>query len=99
VLLTVRVTAKAKRAEVTGIGHQPDGNKYLIVKVRAAPTKGKANSEVIETVAKTFGVAKSTVRIIAGETTRNKRLLITGNPEVLLADITDRLKQVFEEAK
>jgi uncharacterized protein len=50
----------------------------LKVAVRAAPEKGKANAEIEEVLAKFFGASKKQVAVIAGETSRNKRVQILG---------------------
>ena len=40
------------------------------------PEKGLANKELIKIIAKTVGVTKSDVEIVAGATSRNKRIKI-----------------------
>lgn len=50
----------------------------LKVAVRAAPEKGKANAEIEEVIALFFGVAKNQVEVIAGQTSRNKRVQVLG---------------------
>lgn len=50
----------------------------LKVAVRAAPERGKANDEIVEVLAKFFGVPRGSVAILSGETSRNKRVRITG---------------------
>jgi len=40
--------------------------------VKAAPDKGKANKALIVLIAKKYGVKKSNVTIISGQTSRNK---------------------------
>jgi uncharacterized protein (TIGR00251 family) len=61
----------------------------LKVKVAAAPEKGKANQCLLEFLAKQLGVKKNTVRIIAGEKARVKRLQVTGiSPEMLLTRLS-----------
>ena len=50
----------------------------LKVAVRAAPEKGKANAEIEEVLAAFFGVAKNQVAVIAGQTSRNKRVEVLG---------------------
>jgi uncharacterized protein (TIGR00251 family) len=99
VLIAVRVTTKAQRNEVAGIVRQADGAEYLSVRVRAAPEHGKANQAVIEAIAKACGIAKSAVRIAAGETSRNKRLLVAGNSEALLTAIDQALGRGGGEAR
>lgn len=46
----------------------------LIVQTRAKPVDGAANAGIIESVAMIFGVSKSSVEIIRGEKSRNKRV-------------------------
>ena len=40
--------------------------------IKAAPEKGKANEEVIELIAKTLKIAKGSVEIVSGWTSRKK---------------------------
>lgn len=87
-LLSIRVTPKSARDEVTGLYTAADGAVSLAVKVSAPPDKGKANKAVIETLARATGLPKSAFSLVAGETDRNKTILITGNPaqvEALIA--------------
>lgn len=70
--LTVRVIPKSSRNEVVGL--LPDGS--LKVKIAAAPEKGKANAAICEFLASEFGVAKSKVGMVSGETSRVKRLRV-----------------------
>jgi uncharacterized protein YggU (UPF0235/DUF167 family) len=50
--------------------------------VTAAPTDGDANKKVIELLSDYFGVPKSKIKLIRGETSRDKVLLIRrGEPQ------------------
>ena len=75
-LLGVKATPKAARDEIAGIR-----NGALLVKVTAAPDKGKANSAVIAVLAKTIGVPKSAFELVSGETDRNKVLRLASHAE------------------
>lgn len=95
-LLSVRVTPKSGRDEVTGLHTASDGAVSLAVKVSAVPDKGKANKAVIETLAKACRMPKSAFSLVAGETDRNKTLLVTGNPaglEALIAQSVNAGKE------
>jgi uncharacterized protein (TIGR00251 family) len=70
-LLSVRVQPKASRDEI--IGPLEDA---LKIRITAPPVEGKANNHLIRFLARTFGVSKSRVEIISGETGRLKRLRI-----------------------
>ena len=67
----------------------------LKVQVRAPPVDGKANKQLIQFIAKQFGVAQSAVSITSGELGRQKNLLIespTKLPESLgIADTNTTL--------
>lgn len=54
-----------------------DGELYKIY-VTAAPEQGKANKKMIELLAEYFKVAKSQIRIIKGEISKNKIVEIIG---------------------
>lgn len=57
---------KSSREEVV---EESDG---LKVYVKAAPDKGKANKAVIEAIAQHYGVKRSEVLIVSGETAKRK---------------------------
>jgi uncharacterized protein (TIGR00251 family) len=71
VILPVRAHAGARRNAILGAR---DG--ALRVAVTAAPEKGKANQAIIALLSKTFGVSKSAIELISGETSPQKRLLV-----------------------
>lgn len=97
--MAVRVTARAPYNELVGARRAGNNSVALSIRVRAAPERGKANQMVIETVAAALGLAKSSIRIHSGESSRNKVLLIAGEPHVLLSLLTPRLKVMLEERK
>jgi len=84
-LLAVRVTPKSSRDQVTGLHTAADGSVSLTVKVTAPPDKGKANKAVIDVLARAARVAKSSFRIVSGETDRNKTVLVAGNQAAIEA--------------
>jgi len=70
-ILNVRVVPRTSRSEIVGFH---DG--ALKIRLAAAPVDGAANAELIKLLAKKFGVAKSDVSIVSGETSRTKRIRI-----------------------
>ncbi len=76
--LTVRVTPKGGRDAVDGWTRDEAGRPVLKLRVSAAAAEGAANAAVVALVARSLKVAKSAVRIAAGETARVKRLEIEG---------------------
>jgi uncharacterized protein (TIGR00251 family) len=98
-LVKLRVTAKSQREGLAGVHYAADGSAALRVRVRAPPEQGKANRAVIDTVATSLGLSKSSLSIRAGETGRNKTVLIAGNPERLLAMVAPQLEILLKENK
>ena len=73
VILSVRAQPRSSRSGLDGL--LGDAVK---VRIRCAPVDGKANKELIETLADAFGVAKSSVAFKSGETSKTKRILLRG---------------------
>lgn len=51
-------------------------NGSLIVYVHEPPQDGKANQAVTKLLAKYYGVSKSSIQLISGQTSKRKRFLI-----------------------
>jgi uncharacterized protein len=73
VIFGLRVVTRASKSEIVG---EVEG--ILRVRISAPPVDGAANEEVVRLLAKTFGVAKSNVAIVSGQTSKTKRIRITG---------------------
>ncbi len=74
-LIRIRLTPRGGRNSVIGY-RKSDG--YLLLRVAAPPVEGAANRACTELVAATFGVKRSVVTLVGGETSREKRFAITG---------------------
>jgi uncharacterized protein (TIGR00251 family) len=72
-LLNVRAKPRSSRAGVDGLFGDA-----LSVRVRCAPVDGKANKELVETIADELGLPKSRVEFKSGETSKSKRILVKG---------------------
>lgn len=83
IVLTVRLTPKAARDSIDGVGALSDGRAVVLARVRAVPDKGEANRALVELLAKTLRVPKSAIAVIAGATTRLKQVRIAGEPQAL----------------
>lgn len=73
VVLGVRAQPRSSRAGLDGVVGDA-----LKVRIRSAPVDGKANKELVETLADAFGIPKSRVVIKGGETSKTKRILLCG---------------------
>ncbi|MBR0552458.1 DUF167 domain-containing protein [Stakelama marina] len=77
ITIAVRVTPRSSREAIAGKGDR------FAVRLNAPPVDGAANAALIVFLAKRFGVARRAVTILGGETARQKRLRIEGDPETL----------------
>jgi len=71
--LAIRVQPRAKRTEVAG-----ERAGAVVIRVSAPPVDGKANEAVCRLIADRLGVPKSAVRIVRGESARDKVVRIDG---------------------
>lgn len=73
VLLNVHAQPGARREGVTG-----EHAGALRVAVNAPPDKGKANAAILKVLAEALGLKPTQIELIAGETSRRKRVLLAG---------------------
>jgi uncharacterized protein len=71
--LAIRVQPRAKRSEVAG-----ERGGAVVIRVSAPPVDGKANEAVCRLIAERVGVPKSAVRVVRGESSRDKLVRIDG---------------------
>lgn len=88
IVLTVHAQPGARRSRV--VGRHGDACK---IAVTAPPVDGKANDEVVRVVADLFAVAARDVTVVAGRTSRRKRVAVTG---IDLASASARLVAVYQ---
>jgi hypothetical protein len=63
----VKVKTKAKIKKLTKIDEA-----YYVISINSPPEKGRANKEIINTLAKYFNTAISKIKILAGEKSKAK---------------------------
>lgn len=72
-ILQILVQPRASRNEVVGVQGEE-----LKVRLTSPPVEGAANKACCAYLGKLFGVAKSGVELLAGDTSRHKRVLVRG---------------------
>jgi hypothetical protein len=78
--LTVRVTPRSDRDEITGIYGDA-----LKIRLNAPPVDGKANDRLVRFLSEHLKIPSAQVQILRGFASREKQLLVTGlNREELL---------------
>ena len=75
-LIAVRLRPGAAANRIDGVQDRVDGSRCLVVRVTAAPEKGKANQAMIKLLAKAWGVPRSSLSVMAGTKDRNKTILL-----------------------
>lgn len=78
ILLSVHVQPRASKNQVCGLQGEE-----LKIRLTSPPVDGAANKLCREFLSDLFGIAKSYVEIISGDTSRHKRVKISGNPAQL----------------
>jgi uncharacterized protein (TIGR00251 family) len=75
IILNIHVQPRASKNQVCGLQGQE-----IKLRLTSPPVEGAANKLCREFLADLFGVAKSYVTIVSGETSRHKRVKIYGDP-------------------
>jgi uncharacterized protein YggU (UPF0235/DUF167 family) len=86
-IVPVRAQPGARRNAVLG-----ERAGALLVAVSAAPEKGKANAAIRTVLAEALGYKPSVIELIAGETAREKKFLVTG---IAVAEIRARVDEIL----
>ena len=74
-IIPVRIIPKSSRNQVIMEGDR------IKIKITAPPVEGKANQGLIKFLSKLLGVSKSSIEIISGETSKNKKVSVIGMTE------------------
>jgi len=82
VTFDVLVQPRASRAK---LGPLHDGR--LKVAVTSPPVDGEANAAVIELIAKTLGIGKGAVEVVAGASSRRKTIKVSGVTRAAVEDL------------
>ena len=74
--ISVHVQPRATRSEIVGLH-----GTALKVRLQAPPVDGAANEALVTLLAERLGVARRSVRVIAGTTSRSKTVEVDGTTE------------------
>lgn len=83
VVISVRIVPNSSNDFV--LGYTED---YLKVKITAPPIENKANKQLIQFLAKLFGLPKTRVSFVYGEKSKIKRILLAGKT---LSEINNKI--------
>ena len=75
-LFSVRVMPRSSTTEIVG---EHDG--ALKIKLKSPPVDGAANEELVRFLSKSLNVPRSNIEIISGQSSRTKRVRVSGISE------------------
>ena len=78
VKLSVKIVPNSSKNEIIGVI-----DNALKIKLESPPVEGKANEQCIKFLSKLLNIPKTSISITSGEKSKNKTLLIKGNPDKL----------------
>ena len=81
-ILRVRLTPNSSCCAFGGTIQNAEGDEYLKVHIISVPEKGKANKELLDFLAKTLHLSKSSFLLISGQTDRWKKISITTDQSI-----------------
>ena len=85
-MINIKISPNAKKNEIIKTDNETK------VKITAQPVDGKANKALVEFLSKFFKIPKTSIQIVKGETSKDKKILIKTNIEEKI----NELKKYFE---
>jgi uncharacterized protein len=92
VKVRLRLTPGASKDHIKGVATDENHVACLTASVTAAPEDGRANKALIRMLSKEWRVAKSSIRLVSGQTDRRKVLLVEGDAAEVSRKLTGWLK-------
>jgi hypothetical protein len=88
VTVSIRLMPGARMTAFVGLVDGGDGTVALKVSVNAVPEGGKANWTLVSFLAESWGLQKSDLSLLSGETFRKKVVLIKGDSAALMKKLS-----------
>ncbi len=87
-ILLVRAQPGARRSGIQG-----EYRGRLKIAVSAPPEDGRANDAIVDVIRESLALKRSQISLLGGQTSRDKRFLITG---ISLVDLTTRVSEYLK---
>ena len=89
--VAIRLTPRAKCDRLLGIVSTAEGGRTLKASVTAPAQDGRANEALLQLLARAWQLARRDLSIVVGAASRNKIVCIAGEPQQLLAKLSDEI--------
>ena len=86
IIFTLRILPNSSKNEII------KSEDIIKVKITSPPVDGKANKALIEYLSKSFKIPKTSFKIIKGETSKDKTLMVSVTDEEKLQNLRNFLK-------
>lgn len=84
-IVNIKISPNSKKNEIVR------EEEYTKIKITAQPIDGKANKALVEFLSKNFKIPKTSIKILKGETSKEKTVLFETKDEEKL----QKLKEIF----
>ena len=84
-IVNIKISPNSKKNEIINEGD------FTKIKITAQPIDGKANKALIEFLSKNFKIPKTSIKILKGETSKEKTILFETQDEEKLTKLKERL--------
>ena len=95
IVLSVHVVPGAKRQQIVGLW----GEKAVKIAISAPPVDDKANHALIEFLSFCLKIPKRNIILQAGQTSRDKRIKIKGEAQIVQKEIEEWIRKSLTEKK
>lgn len=84
-IVNIKISPNSKKNEIINEGD------FTKIKITAQPIDGKANKALIEFLSKNFKIPKTSIKILKGETSKEKTILFDTQDEEKLTKLKETL--------
>jgi len=91
VSVAIRVSPRAKTDRLLGIVTVADGRRMIKASVSAPAHEGRANQALLQLLARVLRLPRRDLSISAGAESRNKFVRVQGDPQQLLAKLSEEI--------
>lgn len=85
IIVNIKISPNSKKNEIINEGE------FVKIKITAQPIDGKANKAVIEFLSKNFKIPKTSIKILKGETSKEKTILFCTQDEEKIKKLKEAL--------